>query len=51
MNLDKVSDELREIKLNAMKKINMERNRVERVFEDIEKELEEFKERHKKDIN
>ena len=37
MNVDEVNMELREIKLNAMKKINMERNKIEKIFEDIEK--------------
>ena len=30
-----------------MKKINMERNKIEKMFEDIEKELQNFKETHK----
>ena len=50
MNVDEINRELREIKLNAMKKINMERNKIEKMFEDIEKELENFKEAHKDKI-
>lgn len=47
MKIDDISSELRELKLNAMKKINMERNRVEKIFNDIEKDIENFKKSHK----
>lgn len=43
MNIDDLSKELQEMKLNAMKKINMEINRVNGLFDEIQRELEEFK--------
>ena len=43
MDIDKLSKELQEMKLNAMKKINMEINRVNRIFDEIQKDLDEFK--------
>lgn len=46
MDLDKISVELQEMKINAMKRINMERNRTIGLFNEIEKEIENFKKRY-----
>lgn len=50
MNIDNLSKELQEMKLNAMKKINMEINRVNRVFDEIQREIDEFKKSYKDEI-
>lgn len=51
MNIKEVDMELNEIRLNTIKKINMERNRVNETLDKIEKELcnelKEFKESFK----
>lgn len=47
-NMEKHMDTLKEMKFDAMKKINMEINRVNRLFDEIEKELKDFQSDYKK---